>query len=179
VLQGTVVKASHLRTDGVDAALIELPEFDPCLYAMWTPPVEVPSVVKLLDLLGAGIHDDLSVESTFRHFSLAPRGVRAVALYREYPITVGGGWGECRLQDVVEFEADPDTFLGGTSGSGLVSKGQGKVALSIQSMCIDAGPQGGSSNRRSLGTSFIRAIRWIREATGRDIELFWAVPPPG
>ena len=103
---------------------------------------------------------------------------RAVALYREYPISIAGGWGSCKLADVVEFEAAADAFLGGTSGSGLVSKGAAKLALSIQSLCIDKGPTGGNFNRRGIGTAFIRAVRWIREASGRDVELFWRVPPP-
>ncbi len=178
VLPGRVVCASHLKRDCVDAALLELPSFDPCLFSMWQASIEVPTVPRLLDRLGAEIDDGLSIESTFRHFALSPTGVRAVALFREFPLSIAGGWGSCKLEDVVEFEAAPDTFLAGTSGSGLVSKGPAKLALSIQSLCLDHGPPGATFNRRGVGTSFIRAIRWLREKSGHDIELFWRVPPP-
>jgi hypothetical protein len=176
-LRGRVVCASHLRRDGVDVGLVELPAFDPCLYSMWNA-VDVPGIPRLFDRLGAFIDDGLSVDATFRHFSLAPRGTRAVALYREYPLTVAGGWGSCRLADVGELEGPPDTFLGGTSGSGLVSKGAGKLALAVQSLCLDRGLLGSGRNRRGLGTAFCRAVSWIRAASGRDVELFWSAPPP-
>lgn len=169
--------ASHLTEHGLDAALLEFDSqptpsgLHPCMTRMYKDPVELPNVARLLFELG-GADDGNELVSNFRHYLLGPDDFKSIAYFETRPIQVHG-WGLVHLKHVVESVGEADTFLGGTSGSGIVTKPPVRLALCIQSMCTDPGEPHQGHNRESLGTALDAARRWINDQLGIDVELFW------
>lgn len=169
--------ASHLARHGVDVALVEFPDGTPDgLHASMThffPRAPRPAAVAdLLARLGDA-DDALVVPALFRHFSLSPSGVEAVAYYPERVLQVQG-WGTVTLKGAVESQAPASTFLPGTSGSGVVTLEGDALALGVQSLCLDPGDVDVPSGfLRGLATSFDAGLSWLREDKGFDVTPFW------
>jgi hypothetical protein len=161
--------ASHLKRDGIDVALLELEgatELPACFKSFYTGPVAVADAPTLVQRLG-GADDLLDVLVSFRHYLIAPQGLESIAYYDAYRLPVAG-WGQVTMRHAIESQGEPDTFVGGTSGSGIVSSESPRLALGVQALSID--PRGRS---RSLATSFELGLAWIQEQTGLVVTPSW------
>lgn len=171
--------ASHMTRDGVDVALLETPfssdaEFAAHFASMFKR-IDVPTPSVLEATLGSP-DDPRSLGATFLAPNFEPAGLRAVAFWWWYRVSVAG-WGLVDFREAVESEGEPSTFIGGRSGSGIVTErlpSNRRAALHLINIVIDPEPLGTAS--RGLGSSFDTARTHLRARPGlSSLDLFWDV----
>lgn len=162
--------ASHIKRDHVDVGLLAFPveplkDIVPRLKRIWST-AEVADEAYLLGELGAP-NDQRDLDARFK-FPAARADCESTAYYDEFPVAVEG-WGMITMHETIESTGVEQTFVRGTSGSGIMTKNKTpRYALGIQSLALDP-----PAYSRSLATSFGIALEWLQGKVGDDLRLVW------
>lgn len=170
-VDGVVVCASDVWTEGIDVGLVRLPGLGEliqcgCVRA-FARNVAIPSGADLLSALSDNPNDVAALGGRMPtpNDSL---GVNSVAYYPNGHDMSIDGW-PVTMRSAVESSApDLNAFAPGCSGAGLVSSPAPRRAVAIQS-CADAT----NGYRTGWGTSFSRSAEWLASQLGAPVELTW------